>query len=57
MKNIQPIQDIQQDVIDLKAIFNYKKYGLKSEQSIKQLKGIISNLEEHLNNLIINIYK
>ena len=43
---------MQQDINDLKGGFNYEVYGLSKEQAQRQAKGIISNLEDHLEELL-----
>jgi len=43
---------LQQDIEDLKGVIQYKKYGLTHEQAQLHARGILANLEEHLEELI-----
>lgn len=57
MKSFQSIQNVQQDIIELKAISNYEEGGLDKEQLANQLKGVTKNLEDHLEDLIKDIHQ
>lgn len=56
MKNFQLIQNLQEDIGELKSIANYKHHGLNQEQSMLHVQGITKNLEDHLEDLIKAIY-
>ncbi len=52
MSKINLFELLQQDLEDLKGLFNYKDYGLTEEQMKRQAKAIVANLEDHLEDLI-----
>jgi len=56
MKNCVLIQNIQQNLIDLKAISINQDSDLYKEQFSNQLNIIIKNLEDNLQYLIKDIY-
>lgn len=43
---------IEQDIMDIKGLTNYTKYGLSNSFAQKLARGIILNLQEHLNELL-----
>ncbi|MDD3437077.1 MAG: hypothetical protein PHC64_08015 [Candidatus Gastranaerophilales bacterium] len=57
MKIFQLLENIQQDIIELKAICDYEEHGLNQEQSMNQLKGVTKNLEDHLEDLVNDILR
>lgn len=54
MSRIELLELLQQDIEDIKGIINYEKYGLKKNIVQKQARGIILNLQEHLEEFIQN---
>lgn len=52
MTKIELAELLQQDLNDLKGVFNYENYGLTIEQAKLQARGIMKNLEEHIEELI-----
>ena len=52
MSKIKLAELLQQDMNDLKGIFDYESYGLTKEQAKLQARAIIENLEDHLEELI-----
>lgn len=52
MSKIELAELLQQDINDLKGLFNAESYGLTKEQAELQAKAIISNLESHLEELV-----
>ncbi len=52
MPRIELFELIQQDIEDIKSIINYEKYGLKKDEMIKYSRGILINLQEHLEEFV-----
>lgn len=52
MSKIQILDLLQQDIEDIKGLIQYDKYGLTKAKMKKQARGIIMNLEEHLEEFI-----
>ena len=52
MSRIKLAELLQQDINDLKGVFNYESYGLTKKQAKVQAKAIFSNLENHIEELI-----
>lgn len=52
MSKIELAELLQQDINELREVLVYDNYGLTKEQAQIQAKGIISNLEDHLEELI-----
>lgn len=52
MSKIELAELLQQDIIELKEIFDYKKYGLSEDMAKIQARGIFLNLQDHLEELI-----
>ncbi|MDD3435602.1 MAG: hypothetical protein PHC64_00465 [Candidatus Gastranaerophilales bacterium] len=55
MSKFSLAEALQQDIEDLKGIFNYEFYGLTREQAKLQTRAVIINLEDHLEELISNM--
>jgi hypothetical protein len=54
MSKIELLDLLQQDVEDIKGLINYKEFGLSEEKMKTQARGIILNLQEHLEELVEN---
>ena len=54
MSKINNLELLQQDINDLKELIFYNKDGLSKEQSENLAKGIVANLEDHLQEFIEN---
>ncbi|MDD3436696.1 MAG: hypothetical protein PHC64_06045 [Candidatus Gastranaerophilales bacterium] len=54
MSRIELAEFLQQDINELRGILVYNSYGLTTEQTTIQAKAIISNLEDHLEELLNN---
>lgn len=54
MPKIELLELLQQDIEDLKGIINYEKYGLTEEAMKRQVRAIILNLQDHLEEIILN---
>ena len=52
MSNFELLDLLQQDIEDLKGLVNYKEYGLNDIEMKKQARGILINLQEHLEEFI-----
>lgn len=52
MTKFELLDLIQQDIIDIKSLVEYDKYGLTKSKMKKQARGIILNLQEHLEEFI-----
>lgn len=52
MLKIELIELLQQDINELRGILVYDSYGLTKEQASMQAGAIISNLEDHLEELL-----
>lgn len=52
MSIIKLAELIQQDINDLKGIFNYENYGLTREQIKLLIREVMLNLEYHIEELI-----
>lgn len=52
MSKIELAELLQQDINELKGVLIYEAYGLTKEQAKIQARGIIANLEDHLEELI-----
>lgn len=48
MSKINLTDLLQQDIEDLKALINFKRLGLTDKEMKKQARGIILNLQDHL---------
>lgn len=55
MVKLELLEILQQDVEDIKGLVNYDDYGMTIGEMKKQSKGIISNLQNHLNELVQNL--
>ena len=53
MSKISIADAIEQDIQDLKGIFDYEQYGLTKTEAKLQARGIMANLQDHLEELII----
>ena len=51
MSKIELMDLLQQDIEDIKGLVNYDKYGMSKDTMKKQARGIILNLQEHLEKL------
>lgn len=47
MSRFELLELIQQDIEDIKGLFEYKKHSLTKIEIRKLAKGIIGNLEDH----------
>ena len=54
MSKINLADLLQQDIEDLKSLADYKKLGLTEEEMKNQARGIILNLQDHLEEFIKN---
>lgn len=54
MLKLELLDLLQQDIIDIKGLINYDKYGMSKENMKKQARGIIKNLAEHLEEFVKN---
>ncbi|MDD3436840.1 MAG: hypothetical protein PHC64_06795 [Candidatus Gastranaerophilales bacterium] len=54
MSKIGLLTLLQQDVNDITGLINYQEYGLTIDEMKKQARGIILNLQEHLEKLAEN---
>lgn len=54
MPKIELLELLQQDIEDIKGVINYESYGMNKETMKKHARGIILNLQEHLEELIKN---
>lgn len=54
MSKINLLELLQQDIEDIKGLIDYEKYGLTKESMKNQARAIISNLQDHLEELIQN---
>lgn len=52
MSKIEILELIQQDIADMKGLVEFDKYGLTKEKMKLQARGIILNLEEHIEELV-----
>jgi hypothetical protein len=52
MSKIELAELLQQDINDLKAVFNYETYCLTKEKALIQARAIMANLGDHLEELI-----
>ncbi len=52
MSKIELADLLQQDINELKGVLVYENYDLTKEQAAIQAKAIISNLEDHLEELL-----
>ncbi len=52
MSKIELAELLQQDINELRGVLIYDSYGLTKEQAQTQARAIISNLEDHLEELI-----
>ena len=52
MSRFELTELLQQDINDRKGLVNFDEYGMSKEEMKKQAKGIISNLENHLEEII-----
>lgn len=52
MSKINLFDLLQQDIKDLNGLVNYKEYGLNEKVMKRQARGIILNLQEHLEEFI-----
>lgn len=52
MSKIELAKSLQQDLNDLKGVFNYRSYGLSEEQAKTLARGILANLQDHIEELI-----
>lgn len=52
MSKIQILDLLQQDIKDINGLVNYDKYGLTKAEMRKQARGIIINLQEHLEEFV-----
>ena len=52
MSKIELAELLQQDINDLKGVFNYEKYGLTQVEAKLQARGIMGNLQDHIEDLI-----
>lgn len=52
MPKISLFDLLQQDIRDLNGLVKYKEYGLNENAMKKQARGIILNLQEHLEEFI-----
>ena len=51
MSKFNLTEALQQDLIDLRSVINYRDYGLNKKQAKNHAKAINSNLEEHIEEL------
>lgn len=51
MSKIELMDLLQQDIEDIKGLVDYDKYGMTKESMKKQARGIMLNLQEHLEKL------
>ena len=54
MSKIELLELLQQDIEDIKGIIDYQEYGITIESMKKQARGVILNLQEHLEEFIQN---
>jgi len=52
MSRFELLELLQQDIEDIKGLFTYEKHRLTKIEIRKLAKGIIGNLEDHLEDLI-----
>lgn len=52
MSKIQILDLLQQDIEDIKGLVKYDRYGLTKCEMKKQARGIITNLQEHLEEFV-----
>lgn len=52
MSKIELLELLQQDIEDIKGLIEYDKYGLTKARMKKQARGIILNLQEHLETFV-----
>lgn len=52
MSKIELLELLQQDIEDIKGLIDYDKYGLTKAKMKNQARGIILNLQEHLEKFI-----
>lgn len=52
MSKIEVLNLLQQDIEDIKGLIEYDKYGMAKELMKRQARGIILNLQDHLEELI-----
>lgn len=52
MKNFDLYEILQHDIEDIKGLINYQEYGLSYNEMKTQSKGILKNLEDHIEELI-----
>ncbi len=56
MSRIALAEALEQDIRDLEGVFEYEKYGLSKEEAKVQVKGIIKNLKDHIEDLVTGTY-
>lgn len=54
MPKISVLDLLRQDIEDLKGLINYKQDGITEETVKMQARGILLNLQEHLEEFISN---
>ena len=52
MSRYDLLELLQQDIKDIKSLIKFDEYGMKKEEMKIMAKGIILNLEEHLEDFI-----
>lgn len=52
MSKINILDLLQQDIEDVKGLIEYDKYGMCQKDMKKQARGILLNLQEHLEDFI-----
>lgn len=52
MSKIELLELLQQDIEDIKGLIEYDNYGLTKANMKKQARGIILNLQEHLETFV-----
>lgn len=52
MSRFELVELIQQDIQDIKGLVKFDEYGMNNEDMKKLSRGIILNLEEHLEDFI-----
>lgn len=52
MSKINVLELLQQDIEDIKGIMGYEEYGLSKGLIKKQIRAIVLNLQDHLEELI-----
>lgn len=54
MLKLELLELLQQDIEDIKGIIDYEKYGMTKEIMKKHARGILLNLQEHIEEFIQN---